>query len=494
MANTPYYTKAEADAKIISGNAGKLSAENINNGKPTIYGDVSTFQTDGNVITGRNVIEDHLTYSRTGTGNTWIYSPEFYPSGNHLIRIKFSIEFMNVNTTAGFKIYVATEKDVTGSYISIADVTQDGEYLFEFDPSYYTVYQGFTKFRVWINNHSIGAGETISAKFTGLSVMEYVGALETSNFGGDNVKQILSSIDSQFINVKNSFSNTAELISSNGSRFELNVSDSGTLSAASVIPNSAVFFGNSLLGGFGDYGMAASAPSKDYYYLITEHIKTLNPSFTSTKVGSSAFEGLTSSASIDSSIQSIFLDNLTGTETLVFIQLGDNVNTPEKRAVFGESSLKLCQQIRAHCPNARVFWIGMWYGDSQKYTDIENACLSTGCKFITIADLIDDASRSAIGNITKRGSAQRTLSGVTNVTANTATNITVNFTVSSTSYTSTLDVTSYSLSGDVLTYTGDYEIISSAGVASHPNDEGFRRIANRFIFQSKLSFNQEVYV
>ena len=67
------------------------------------------------------------------------------------------------------------------------------------------------------------------------------------------------------------------------------------------------------------------------------------------------------------------------------------------------------------------------------------------------------------------------------------------FTVSESSYTSTLDVSNYSLSEGTLTYTSEYEIITAGGVASHPGDEGFRRISNKFLYEMKLTEDQEYY-
>lgn len=193
-------------------------------------------------------------------------------------------------------------------------------------------------------------------------------------------------------------------------------------------------------------------------------------------------------------IQNDVIAQLTGDEDLVSIQLGDNVNTPEKNAVFAESSMKLCRAIREKCPNARVVWHGMWYPSTQRYQSIQDACNATGCRFISYADIRNMPNvENKIGNITKRGTATRILSGVTSVVANSATNITVNFVVSGNTYVTTLDIANYSLGGDTLTYTSEYEIISSSGVASHPSDEGFRLIANKFLYYMGYTDDKEYY-
>ena len=156
--------------------------------------------------------------------------------------------------------------------------------------------------------------------------------------------------------------------------------------------------------------------------------------------------------------------------------------------------MKLCRAIREKCPNARVVWHGMWYPSTQRYQSIQDACNATGCRFISYADIRNMPNvENKIGNITKRGTATRILSGVTSVVANSATNITVNFVVSGNTYVTTLDIANYSLGGDTLTYTSEYEIISSSGVASHPSDEGFRLIANKFLYYMGYTDDKEYY-
>ena len=242
--------------------------------------------------------------------------------------------------------------------------------------------------------------------------------------------------------------------------------------------------------------MAASDDQHDYYYLINSYIKSLNGSYTYNKYSSSGFEGITSEDAIESAVNTL-VNNLTGDETLVSIQLGDNVNTTEKNAVFPSSSLALCKAVRAKCSNARVVWMGMWYSSDSKYQAIQNACKQTGCKFISYEGLKGSDANSKIGNIQKKSSTQRTISNVTDVVENSSSesnkNITVTFTVSESLYTSTLNVSNYSLSEGTLTYISEYEIITAGGVASHPGDEGFRRISNRFLYEMKLTDDQENY-
>lgn len=136
--------------------------------------------------------------------------------------------------------------------------------------------------------------------------------------------------------------------------------------------------------------------------------------------------------------------------------------------------------------------MGMWYGSTVKYEAIQNACNETGCHYISFIGLTGSDANSAIGNIQKKTLATRTLNNVSNVTED-GNSIVVTFTVSDKSYTSTIPVNDYSLNGTTLNYTSEYDVITNGGVASHPGDEGFRRIANRFLYEMGLTTEEEYY-
>ncbi len=466
------------------------------NGRAVVYSDASSFS-DSGVIIERNVPDDYIVYKKTGTGNQWFYSPIFVPTGENLVCVHFNVEFTRVGAhTKGLKIHVAAQPGiVAGKYFTIQELNANGEYDITFDPAYYTVYHGFEQFCIWINNQNMdNPGDSVEAKIIGLRVFEVTDAVKAVNITGDNAKELFLSTDEAITSVKNDVADAGAIkVAPNGTRYELQVDNAGDTVAIPVIPASGYFFGNSLLTGWTTFGMAASKNTKDYYYLITEYIKTLNPAFTYSKLSaSSTFEAIESAGNITSVVTTL-VNNLAGTENLVVVQLGDNVNNANRKAVFPQSSVALLRAIREKCPAARVVWMGMWFGDAERYTAIQNACKKTGCRFVSFADLISSNTISRIGWLAERGTATRTLNNVTNVVVNHANNITVTFTVSSTAYTTTLDVNSHSLSGGTLTYNSIYEIINSAGIAAHPGDEGFRLIANRFLFQTKISETATTY-
>ena len=473
-----------------------LGVHNLENGKKVTY--LTTANNTGIVS---NVTSNSFEISTNNSGNSWSFTaPPFTPSGKNYIHVKCKLDDLTPDLEGSFKSVQMWISDGRSTFdangcVNVGRFSTEIDY--KFDPAYYTVYKNWTKFGVWL---AISAGSSGGTKRWRVTDFEVYEILEVVNgLSGNNAKELFEDVASKLSDINSEIEGLGEvdteLISPSGNKFELSVQDDGTLKALPIIPSKGAFFGNSLLAGSG-YGMAASDDRHDYYYLINSYIKGLNNSYVYNKYTSTGFEGITSEDAIESAVNSV-VNNLTGDETLVSIQLGDNVNTTEKNAVFPASSLALCKAIRAKCPNARVVWMGMWYSSDSKYQAIQNACKQTGCKFISYEGLKGSDANSKIGNIQKKSSAQRTISDVTNVVENSSSgsikNITVTFTVSGSSYTSTLDVSSYSLSGGTLTYTSEYEIITAGGVASHPGDEGFRRISNRFLYEMKLTDDQEFY-
>ena len=89
--------------------------------------------------------------------------------------------------------------------------------------------------------------------------------------------------------------------------------------------------------------------------------------------------------------------------------------------------------IRQHAPNARVAWVGEWYGNTVKQGYISNACIECGATFVNIGYLPSiEGNKSYVGSI----------------------------------------------------YTDDNGVeheITSSGVASHPSSQGMRAIADTII-------------
>lgn len=468
------------------------AVDKIINGRDNVYCDVANILSNSPSLAVVRYIEDnYLIATKSTTGNSWLYAPFFTVTGNSNIIIEFDIEYTNIGVIEALNVYVADSDGVAGNYTKIASDFAGASFKMEVDPTYYTIYEGWTPTTVWLATPTIGTGETWEAKISNLKIYEVVEAVDAANISGANSKELFESIDSQISELK-SASAAQVLISPSGFKYLLAVDDLGAPKAIPVIPETAAYFGNSLLTSFG-YGMAASAIDKDYYYLINQAILAQNAGYSSTRNRGTDFEIIEDAGNVASVIQTEFLDVVTGNEELLIIQLGDNVNNAARLAVFETSCQQLLSSLRAACPNARIIWAGMWYSSTERYDIIKEACKNTGCELVSFVGLLTTENQSEIGNTSEVGNDTRVLENVTGVVENNPTNITVTFEVSSVSYESTLEVDSYSLVSTTLTYISDFLIIDSAGVASHPGDNGMKTIANKILYMTGISDIENYY-
>lgn len=229
----------------------------------------------------------------------------------------------------------------------------------------------------------------------------------------------------------------------NGERYLLQVNNDGTVNMTPVVPLKALFIGNSLLMGFG-FGMAASDSEHDYYYLINQAINQQKDGYIPSKLAGYDWENSTSATAQNEYLSGTLQPALSADLELVIIQLGDNVNSNAKLSVFEDGCRQMLEFVRTNCPKARVAWVGAWYQTNEKQMIMEDACKKTGCTFVNIRDLNTIENQNSIGN----------------------------------------------------TYVdedGNTKTITSAGVASHPNDSGFKDIANRILYKLGIVDNENFY-
>ena len=203
-------------------------------------------------------------------------------------------------------------------------------------------------------------------------------------------------------------------------------------SVVPVIPKKALFIGNSLLVGFGQFGMCASNAQSDYYYHVTQAILKKNASFTADRAAGTSLEGATSDETQNTAYSSIS-SKLSADLDLVIVQLSDNTNNAESIAyLLGGGAKRLLTKIRTACPKARVVWAAAWYSSTEKLNAIQKACAYTGCLFVDFSDLRTSENQGAIGN--------------------------------------------------TITYPdGSSSTVEASGVASHPGDKGMKAIADRLL-------------
>ena len=135
--------------------------------------------------------------------------------------------------------------------------------------------------------------------------------------------------------------------------------------------------GNSLTLGFGTHGMAATSPSTDFYFWVERHLRSQNEQLVMSRAKGVKWEAGTSEERIAFAENSVapFVD---GDEDLIIIQLGDNVNSEEKRTTFTHDAIELVNWFHETCPNARVVWVFGWYWESFNFPLLREAQAQSG--------------------------------------------------------------------------------------------------------------------
>lgn len=253
----------------------------------------------------------------------------------------------------------------------------------------------------------------------------------------ENFNDIVNNIDINKTNIttlESTIKTETIKIAPNGKKFIIQIQNDGTTIAVPVLPSNITYIGNSLLFGFGTFGMAATRSTEDYYYYINSYLQEQGNTLTTNKVYGSTYEGSTTTSEAENWLNNTLIPALDVNKELVLIQLSDNVNTDEKRSYFqSEGAEKLVATIRQYAPKARVVWMAAWYANTNNITAIVNACKKYGASFINLRDL-----PSIEGN---------------------------------TSYVGAIYYDD----------DGNEHEITSAGVASHPSSQGMRAIADRVI-------------
>lgn len=360
------------------------------------------------------------------------------PDSDKRIRIEFDLEYTTNDSAYFLNLFVADSHDTQGHFMEIETFRNPGHYSVEIDPAYHSVYSGFDISCIWFVSHC-KMGDGYFHWTTIRNILIHQSALLDAGYSGNIALDIIKAG-----NKTGAMNNDLHyLVNPNGEKYITQMGVNG-LTAIPVVPGKSLFIGNSLLGGFG-FGMAASDSRHDYYHLFNDAVKTMKASYVPSKYQGAEWEGLTTIAAQNAWCENTLSPYLSSGLDLVVVQLGDNVNTPEKQAVFAEGSRNLLKYIRTRCPNARVVWMGAWYQSETKMNEMIAACKATGSTFVNIWDLHTPENESKVGN----------------------------------------------------TYTkddGTVMEITSAGVASHPGDSGMKAIANRLLYTLGISEVENFYV
>ena len=282
------------------------------------------------------------------------------------------------------------------------------------------------------------------------------------------------------------------IVSPDGSKFLPMVKDDGSIACARVVPKKALFIGNSLTSGWQTFGEAATEVDKDYIALFGDVVDNIESSYTFSRVWATGFEQQTSLANAQSWTTTNIDPSLSSDLDLIVVQLSENVvDNASAVATFPSSSLWLLEHLRSECPKARVVWMGVWFDRGWVNTLLNNT-KKTGCEYIDIRPLYLPENVSAPGTIYKMESDYSKEYTVDSFSVSNGT-ITLNFTIEGTQYTATIpSYTSYTSGSETsITVTGIYHAVTTYYTYIHPGDEGFRKIANKLLFDLGISDSEE---
>lgn len=411
------------------------------------------------------------------TGNTW-FSYEIKKDNlyNNYVLIEYDYNLQNEST---FKTYCFAQNSSGSSlYINVGSVHGTGHYKQLIDLNNYVIYKDLDLNRpisLGVANESNPCQGTI----TNFKITTPVYGYNDSTPFFEQINGLVTVTESNTIEIDNLKANKY-IAAPNGTKYKIKVNNQGELYTIPTIPNKVLFIGNSLLLGNG-FGMNATASDKDYYYYVTQRILELNPNATFTKISGTDFEGAGSVFDAENWENNTLLGYLDNTINQVIIQLGDNVNTNEKVAVFAETCGDLIAFIHTHAPYAEIAWVGEWYSTATKQNIISQACIENDATFIDISGLVNNNTMSSIGTVINYGvTASRTYNFDTYID-NGDNTLTVTFIVNGNTYNSIVPFDSFTVSGSNITIVGNYGITSNSGVSSHPSDAGFLLISNAII-------------
>ena len=179
--------------------------------------------------------------------------------------------------------------------------------------------------------------------------------------------------------------------------FDVKIERSQSVAAGKKeVPNKMLFIGNSLVFGMKMmYGMCSDAPDKDYFYYVTEYVRSKNSECEFQKLYGSDYEACESLDAFEnwySKDANLYThqpsgESFTDDIDLIIVQLGDNINTDAKNDTFKVSGDLFVERVKNASPNARIKWVHGWYNRQPTYDYISSLCERWGIERIDIRDL-----------------------------------------------------------------------------------------------------------
>ena len=354
---------------------------------------------------------------------------------NYDNRAKIKVHVADVSGTWSSRFeFKKASTGAIGTYtIPFGTIEETGDYEFELDLNYLTVYVDYGSgldFRIFNSTH-----DTENDILVIDSIDMFVG--HDIKLDGENLTEVLLNMDSNIDNATQDIINIKSkglvVEAPNGNRYKIIVANDGTLSTELNYPDNILYIGNSLLLGFGNHGMASTTINDDYYAKVNDYIEDRGVTLTTDRVLGKTIEEATTDTEVENWLSTNLASKLSANTKMVIVQLGDNVNTRQQRAQFESTMRLLINYIRQHATNASIAWVGCWYSGSSINDLLIPVCKEYVIPFVDISKLNDIPEYHAeIGDIW-------------------------------------------------YDQNGDEHTITTAGQASHPSNLGFTEIANRII-------------
>lgn len=411
-------------------------------------------------------------------GSGGIRTTTFNPNPNYHCIIDIEIQSISSGVVTVYLFGANGDKQLQAQQLQV------GKNSFEFDPAYHAVYNNQTNFYLIVAVSTYGS--TVYVK-NFICAQYPIGQTE-------NLTETISDLQKE-IAVLEGRVNTLEssdriiLTAPNGQKYIVQCNNAGSLFAVPLYAKVVSYVGNSLLLGNGNFGMNATQETKDYAAIIGKTIQEKGTvSYSAVKISGTTFEDATTQQEVNAWIEDVLTVDLNENSELVLIQLGDNINTPEKRSNFENTCSTLLSEIRKYCSKARVAWVYGWYVNDQVRSIIQENCKLYGVDYIEINDLNTPENQSAIGTVIISESLKTQTINYDVLEIISENELKITFTINGKQYTSEVIVGSYENNpdGKVVEFSGYQTITVSGGVASHPGDLGFERIAQRIMERLKF--------
>jgi hypothetical protein len=410
-------------------------------------------------------------------GSGGIRTTTFNPNPNYHCIIDIEIQSILSGVVTVYLFGANGDKQLQAQQLQV------GKNSFEFDPAYHSVYNNQTNFYL-----IVAANKESTVNVKNFICAQYpIGQTENLTETISDLQKEIAVLEGKVTSLESS--SDIILTSPNGTKYVVLVGNNGVVTTTPLYPEKASFIGNSLLLGNGDFGMNATEKTKDYAAIIGETIQEKGTgSYLAVKISGTTFEDATTQQEVNAWIEDVLTVDLDENSELVLIQLGDNINTPEKRSNFENTCSTLLSEIRKYCSKARVAWVYGWYVNDQVRSIIQENCKLYGVDYIEINDLNTPENQSAIGTVIISESLKIQTINYDVLEIISENELKITFTINGKQYTSEVIVRSYENNPDdkVVGIIGYQTITVSGGVASHPGDLGFQKIAQRIMERLKF--------